>query len=123
MKRGLAQAKGQKSKCDALFSKIVRARGKCERCGRLSGTEQCAHIVSRRYSNTRCDEQNAWCLCARCHLELTGDPYAHVEFAIQTRGEDGYRELRERALSTEKADWGLVLVRLQTRWAQIEAHR
>lgn len=98
MKRGNMYGSGDKGRATRLHSLIVRARGACERCGSTEGL-QCAHIVSRRYAATRTDLDNAWCLCARDHWALTADPFAHVTFAIQTRGEDGYAALRNKALA------------------------
>lgn len=95
---------GPKGKATRLHAEIVRARGRCERCGSVDRL-QCAHIVSRRYNATRTDLANAWCLCARCHLALTHDPLAHVEFAIATLGEHGYRQLRDRAHAGARIDW------------------
>jgi hypothetical protein len=47
-------------KADALFSKAVRSRGKCEMAGlfpkiKCNGVLQCAHIISRRYRAIRWD--------------------------------------------------------------------
>lgn len=107
--------KGSKAKATRLHSLVVRARGRCERCGSTSSL-QAAHIVSRRYSATRTDERNAWCLCASCHFFLGNNPFDHVVFAHQTIGEAVYRELREKALSNprpwKQADWDAECVRL-----------
>lgn len=107
--------RGAKGKATVLHSQIVRSRGRCERCGVSNGTLQCAHIVGRSWSWTRTDEHNAWCLCAKCHFFLTGNPFDHVQFAIQTRGEDGYAALRRKALEgvNRKFDWDAELVRLR----------
>lgn len=121
--RSTSKGKGPKAKADRLFSLIVRSRGACERCGSADYSRlQCAHIVSRRYSATRCDEQNAWALDAKCHMELTLDPYKHVAFAVETRGEDGYADLRAKALAgtNSKVDWVEVAARLAARWKEIE---
>lgn len=104
--------KGDKAKATRLHSQVVRARGACERCGSTKNL-QAAHIVSRRFSHTRCLPENAWCLCARCHWALTNDPLAHVEFAYATIGEAKYRELRDIALRRTKVDWAAVLAGLQ----------
>jgi hypothetical protein len=40
------------------LAELVRARGSCERCGTTENL-QCAHIISRRYSQTRCRLDNA----------------------------------------------------------------
>jgi hypothetical protein len=101
--------KGAKGKATRLHSLVVRARGACERCGESDYSKlQCAHIVSRRFNNTRTDETAAWCLCWTCHRRLTEWPNEHVAFAWRTIGADAYAELRARALSDRKwkdADW------------------
>lgn len=86
-----------KRRATALHAQLVRARGRCERCGKTNGQLQCAHIVSRRYAATRTDENAAWCLCAGCHRFLTENPFEHVLFASRTHGEDGYAALRQKA--------------------------
>jgi hypothetical protein len=101
-------ARGMKGKADRLFSQLIRSRGACERCGSTQNL-QTAHIVSRRYSATRCDPMNAFCSCARCHLELTGDPYAHVLWANLYLGEDGYTAMRQKALDGRRPDWAAVV--------------
>lgn len=95
VKRGQSAA-SLKRKATTLHSMVVRARAgyACERCGTTTGQLQCAHIVSRRYTATRVDPYNAWCLCATCHRRLTEHPDEHVQFAYATRGEIGYAALR-----------------------------
>ncbi len=87
------RARGPKGKADELFSLYIRkTRGACERCG---STEflQCAHIITRSALNTRWDERNVWCLCARDHIRLTHWPVEHRDFAWATIGEEMYYEL------------------------------
>lgn len=106
--------KGAKGKCDILFSKIIRSKGFCENCGRSNGVQlQCAHIISRRYSGTRCELMNAWCLCAGCHRRFTDWPREHSKFITETIGSDQYERLREKAEETNKVDWEEVLVFLK----------
>lgn len=100
-------ATGAKGRADRLFSQRVRARGRCQRCGSTRNL-QCAHIIARRYANTRCQDDNAWCLCAGCHRWLTDNPFEHVAFAWQTIGEARYRELLELAQSRKRVDWAAV---------------
>ena len=40
-----------KKRCDVLFSRIIRAHGRCVRCGSVDNL-QCAHVISRRFVNT-----------------------------------------------------------------------
>lgn len=84
-----------KKKATRLHSQYVRARAghRCERCGRTDRQMQCAHIVSRQYTATRCDPANAWCLCATCHRYLTVNPHEHCLYAVSTRGQAGYDAL------------------------------
>lgn len=110
IKRRRTRSQIDKAACDRLFSQLVRARGACQRCGRTTPDVQlqCAHIVSRRYTATRCDLRNAWCLCAGCHRRLTENPHEHVAFAIQTIGQAGYDDVVRRAydgVKTLKMDW------------------
>lgn len=104
--------KGAKGRATKLHGELVRARGACERCGSVDNL-QCAHIVSRKFSNTRTDLANAWCLCASCHRYLTDEPFLHVAFAVQTLGEHGYARLREKALAPGKVDWDAEVLRLR----------
>jgi hypothetical protein len=112
----LKKPKGDKGKCDVLFSKIIRSPGHCRRCG---GTEwlQCAHIISRKYSATRCDVRNAWCLCASCHRRLTDWPREHSRFITETIGSDLYDELKLKAETVTKVDWSAELARLRAHTA------
>lgn len=64
-----------KAKADRLFSIAVRSVGLCE-SGRIEhkGPLQCAHGFSRRYLATRWTRENAFCLCAGCHVFYTHRP-------------------------------------------------
>lgn len=102
-----------KGKSDALFSKIIRSRGSCLRCGSRDYL-QCAHVISRRYSNTRCDLRNAWCLCSKCHLRLTNWPVEHTEFIEKTIGLETYAQLRAKAMVVDKkVDWAEIYAELR----------
>ena len=108
IRRKRSQSQIDKKECDRLFSLIVRAPRKCERCGKTDARFECAHIIGRRYTATRCMVENAWCLCSADHRFLTENPHEHVAFAVQTRGEDGYRELQRIAyegVGSGKVDW------------------
>lgn len=96
--------KGAKGKADKLFSKIVRIDGKCQRCGSTDNL-QCAHIISRKYSATRTDLLNAWCLCSRCHRRLTDWPREHSHYITETIGSAKYDELRSKAEQVTKMNW------------------
>lgn len=107
--------KGPRGKATRLHAQIVRARGACEACGGTS-TLQCAHIVSRRYASTRSDLDNAFCLCAGCHLHFTEWPLEFHSFVLERIGEDGYQRLRKKALGGVKVDWDAEAARLRTIW-------
>ena len=107
--------KRAKAKADRLFSKLVRLEGRCEHCGAEEGVQlQCAHWISRRYSHTRTDFDNAFCLCAGCHFYMTHNPTEWGRWAIEQRGEDTYWRLMELAhRSNGKFDWVAELGRLK----------
>lgn len=120
-KRGQSAA-SLKKKATALHSMVVRARAgyRCERCSTTEGQMQCAHIVGRRYTATRCDPMNAWCLCASCHRHLTENPHEHVWFAAKTRGEAGYRQLVDEAYAGRGLVMGAVFWRERVEALQAE---
>lgn len=95
--------KGTKGKATRLHSLVVRARGRCERCGRAENL-QAAHIVPRRYNATRTDETNAWALCAGCHLRTTEWASEHMALVERTIGLERFEELRLRAEAGVKAN-------------------
>ena len=92
-------ARGAKGTADLYFSKVVRARGHCERCGNTSGPFEAAHIIRRRYVGDpdgiglRTNEDNAWCLCPPCHRTVDLDPVAFVNLVNDTLGDAKYSEL------------------------------
>lgn len=96
----VSRAKGDRGRADMLFSRIVRSRGACERCGRQA--TDTAHIVRRGYSATRCLEDNAWALCNSCH-RLTGEAAHEFMFLVErTIGVDRYKELWDLAREDRK---------------------
>lgn len=107
-----------KAEATSLHSKIVRARGRCENCDRewmSTGSKlECAHIVSRRFSRTRTNLDNAFCLCSRCHMRFTEWPLEFAEFVIRKIGQHQYDRLVEDAHGCGKVDWYDELDRL--RW-------
>lgn len=109
----VAYGTGDRGKATRLHAEIVRARGACEKCGKRTNL-QCAHIISRRYANTRTDPENAFCLCAGCHRYFTDWPLEFQKFVEETIGIDKYAELRARALHPAKVDWSERLRELKT---------
>ena len=101
----ITRAKGPRGKADQLFSKIIRSRGECEKCGSTDYL-QCAHIVSRRYSATRCDTANALCLCAKCHRYFTDNPVEWAQWVAMGEGLYKYLRLKEKALEGTHRKFG-----------------
>ena len=118
----VSYGKGDKAKATKLHSVLVRSRGRCERCGQADYTKlQTAHIIRRRFSATRTDETNAWCLCASCHFRLDGHPDEFMEFVEQTIGRPAYDALKQKALTVTKVDWAAESARLAALVKQLEA--
>ena len=98
--------KGAKGKATKLHSKLVRSRGRCERCGESDYAKlECAHIISRTYSATRTDLDNAWALCHACHFRLSKWPREHSHFITETIGSEKYELLRAKAETVTKMNW------------------
>lgn len=112
----VSRMKGPKGKADRLCSQLVRSRGACQKCGSTRDL-QAAHIISRRFSATRSDERNLWCLCAKCHRRFHDHPDEHMAFVASTIGLDLFRELKERALTNPRpwkdSDWQAEAARLE----------
>lgn len=108
-----------KHRADKLFSKIIRSKGYCERCGRTDGQLQTAHIISRTYSKVRTNELNAFCLDARCHRYFHNWPKEFSKFITDKRGSEVYEELKAKAEDTGKFDWSLEYERLEELWKSI----
>ncbi len=91
----VARRKGAPGKADFLFSRIVRSRGRCEYPGCTSqGPFDTAHLIGRRYSATRCMEDNAVSSC-RSHHVLIDSWWDEKRYVVQaTCGEDRYVELK-----------------------------
>lgn len=91
--------------CDRRMRKFIAARGMCQRCGLTGGPFECAHIIRRRYSWTRTDERNAWCLCRDCHRNVDTYTTYFNELVEKTIGWDLYVELEEKSMLRDKFDW------------------
>ena len=87
-----------KKTCDLYFSKVVRARGVCERCG-APPPHECAHVIRRWHVGDpdgiglRWNEDNAWCLCHDCHTTVDTDVLEYAELLVATIGVKKYDEL------------------------------
>ena len=114
---GIAKAKGERGKCDTLFSLIVRAVGECEHCHikcecpnfPKSHTRDCkltcSHIIGRRYSATRTYRPNAQSLCYSCHRRFTDWPVEFHHWIVDSIGSEAYEALQHRAEAVTKVDW------------------
>lgn len=93
-----------KNKLDKEISRIVRARGKCAKCGKEEYEKlQAAHIFSRSNLSTRWDLDNLLCLCGGCHLFWAHkNPVEFTEFVRNYLGEYKYERLRQNATSIKK---------------------
>jgi hypothetical protein len=89
--------KGLIKKLDTICSEIVRARGRCLKCGASDYPHlDPAHIFSRKYLNTRWDiDLNIICLCDGCHFWAHANPILFTEFVRKKLGEDKYQLLKE----------------------------
>lgn len=99
--------------CDDRVRKIVVAHGECERCGWTAGPFEAAHVIRRRYSWTRTDERNLWCLCRPCHQTIDTYVSAFNALVEATIGWDLHAELEEKSRKREKFDWSAELERLK----------
>ena len=86
---------------DQLFSKVVRARGKCEKCGKRSNL-QTSHIYSRSAKETRWLLENALCLCAGDHFWWHKQPIEAIEWLKGYLGIKKYEALRVRHRKTKQ---------------------
>lgn len=121
----VAKVKGDRGAADVLFSRIVRSRGTCERCGKPA--TDTAHIIGRLYSATRCLEDNAWALCRSCH-RLTGDHAGYfMTLVADTIGITRYWELwdlaneglKARGFVSSKLFWAAEVERLKDRCREL----
>ena len=104
--------KGAKAKADTLFSQIIRSIGECENCYKIEHL-QCAHIISRRYSNPRTDLRNAFCLCAGCHRRYTDHPREFSRFITRTWAQEYYDHIYRKSQEVGKIDWDDEVFRLK----------
>jgi hypothetical protein len=111
--------KGAKAKCDTTFSLIIRSIGECENCYKTEYL-QCAHIISRRYSNTRTDLRNAFCLCAGCHRRYTDHPREFSRFITNTWAQEYYDDVYPKSLELGKINWDDELERLKNIKKQLD---
>ena len=93
-----------RNKADKLFSQIVRSLGYCLKCGK-TGRIDAAHIISRRFSNTRHDLRNGMPLCVGCHRWGHDRPTEFARFAEKVKGKKTIRELERKSRLLTKPDY------------------
>lgn len=102
-----------KRNADDRVRDIVRAKNRCERCGRSSGPFEHAHIIRRRYAWTRTDERNGWCLCHDCHSLVDGYASEFNALVGVTIGWELHAELEAKSKRRDKFDWAAEVARLK----------
>lgn len=115
-----------RNRADDLFSLLVRARaGRCavEDCTQIGRPNaqglpviglECAHIMPRRFSATRVDEDNAVALCLEHHRHFTAHPFAWENWVIARIGRPAWDSLRAKAHDPRaRVDWAVEAVRLR----------
>jgi hypothetical protein len=107
-------ATNMRRNCDDRMRTWVRAANQCARCGVERGPFECAHIRPRRFSWTRTDERNAWCLCVPCHRLVDGYLSEFNALVEATIGWELYAELEEKSRRRDKFDWKTELERWKT---------
>jgi hypothetical protein len=110
-------------KLDDLFRDIMRAQGRCHRCGRgwPQVVLQCAHGFSRRYRGTRWDEDANFCLCSGCHFYFTHRPIEWDDYMENVWGEEKYWRFRLQAQKITKIDKQELYSRLKARLEELNA--
>lgn len=115
----VSRRKGDAGKADELFRRIIHSRGSCERCG--GPATDCAHIIGRARSATRCMEDNAWMLCRSCHERVDNYWHDKAEMVERTIGIDRYYEMLRLAdeftssTTSSKRFWAEEVARLKAR--------
>lgn len=114
--------------CDKLFSQLIRLRdGECQIDNCDTGSRlECAHLISRRYDRTRCDERNAVTLCHVHHAHYDREP---IEWEQWCRDRIGFafELLQDLAtgnglpLITPRPDWSEIAAELRARIKHMEA--
>ncbi len=121
----VSYGKGLKAKATRLHSLVVRASGVCAMCGEQEYAKlQCAHVIPRRFSATRTDENAAWCLCWKCHRRTTDHPDDHMKLVDATIGRPEFDRLKSKALAgvrTSESYWRDEIARLSALLKKVTA--
>lgn len=95
----------QRLYADRIWSRIIRSRGQCERCGDITGPFEAAHIIRRRYSHTRTVLDNGWCLCRACHTTVDSTNTEFMGLVEKTIGYPMLYELEQLSNRRTKVNW------------------
>lgn len=95
---------------DIYFSKFIRLRdtkhgyGKCISCGAIHSYDKldAGHFYSRRYMNTRWNENNVFAQCRACNRFLEGNKYKYGKALEVKIGIDGINKLEYLKSQTKK---------------------
>lgn len=117
---GVARRKGDCGKADRLFSQIIRSQGYCERCGVTDVPLDTAHLVGRRFSATRCMEENARALCRSCHYLIDTNAAEKVSLAGGLEEYDRLWRIANEPRKFGPVFWRDEVERLQARWNEIQ---
>jgi len=92
-----------RNKLDKECSRIVRAIGACQFCGKADYSHlQCCHIISRSHLGLRFRLDNLLCLCDGCHFHAHKDPLDFADRVKELLGEGLYAEIRLASRSITK---------------------
>ncbi len=94
---------------DGLALKLLRitVKGRCQRCGSTSSSCNWHHIFSRRYLNTRWDEDNLLLLCFGCHFNFAHSKIEEFrDWVIERKGDIQYMILKKKALTLRSFKMG-----------------
>ena len=103
-----------KKEADKWFSLYIRLKYadwkgdvKCYTCDYTNNYKkgiQCGHFASRRFMNTRFDEENAKPQCFACNMYKKGNMNVYAEKLIEEHGADFIAEMNRRTVSITKVD-------------------
>jgi hypothetical protein len=95
-------------KADIIYSKIIRSKGYCEKCGKICGQLQTHHAITRANMRLRYDLRNGFCLGAGCHKfnkdSAHNDPLGFVEL-VKKRGDYEYLQKAKNETVTTTVEW------------------
>lgn len=100
-------------RCKFLWSSIIRAPGKCEKCGKWQSL-QAAHILPKgMYRNMRFELDNGMCLCYYCHFHDWHKDVLATKDWFEKKWPGRYERLKLKAATAPKVDLAETEERLQ----------